>query len=178
MSYINAQDSALRAALVSNFLVAELLASRAGDDYLLWLVSPWVTNFALSVPPGGGLSVLVDSAEPQPRLFEVLQQIAVNGGRVLLVVRTERERSRVEQFITPLRTLAAADPNIVIRHRRDLHAKIYAGQYGALHGSLNLTASGVEHNIEFGTYASDVRTIARLRAEARSLFDTAEELPR
>jgi hypothetical protein len=134
-----------------------------------------MTNFALSVPDGGDLSVLVDTAEPQPHLFEVLRQIALNGGRVGIVVRTEYEPARVARFIKPLQTLAA-EPNIAIRHLRDLHAKIYAGQCGALHGSLNLTESGVERNVEFGMYASDTRTVARLRTEAQSLFDAAGEL--
>ncbi len=175
MSYINVQNSALRAALVSNFLVTELLTSRSGDDYLLCLVSPWVTNFALSLPAGGDLSLLVDTTEPRPRLFEVLRQIATNGGRVAIVVRTERQSGRVERFIKPLQTLST-EPNIAIRQRPDLHAKIYAGRHGVLYGSLNLTASGVEYNIEFGTYASDTRTVAQLRAKAESLFETAEEL--
>ena len=177
MSYINVQNSALRAALVSNFLTAELLASRAGDDYELWLISPWVTNFALSVPSGGDLSVLVDTAEPRPHLLEVLRQIAANSGRVGVVVRPEYQAARVERFIRPLQALAA-EPNITVRHCPDLHAKIYVGQYGALYGSLNLTESGIERNIEFGAYASDARTIARLRAEAQSLFEDAEELAR
>jgi hypothetical protein len=175
MSYINVQSPSLRAALVSNFLVSELLASRAGDDYLLWLISPWMTNFVVSVPAGGDLSVLVDTAEPRPHLFEMLRQIASNGGRVSIVVRSEFESARVERFIAPLRTLTA-EPNIAIRHRQDLHAKIYAGQCGALYGSLNLTESGIERNIEFGIYVSDARTVARLRSEAQSLFDAAEEL--
>jgi hypothetical protein len=177
MSYINAHNRALRAALVSNFLISELLASRVGGDYCLWLISPWVTDFGLAVPEGGDLSALVDTAEPQPRLLDVLRQIAVNGGRVAILIRPEYEPARIERFITPLQALAAI-PRIVVRQRSDLHAKIYAGQCGALYGSLNLTRSGIERNLEFGAYASDGRTVARLRAEAQSLFDNAEELPR
>jgi len=175
MSYIHSQDSALRAALISNFLVAELLSSRAGGDYILWVVAPWVTNFTLSPPPSADLTTLVDSAEPQPRLFEVLRQIASNGGRVAMVVRSEVVPERVERFIRPLMDLIAA-PRITVRHLGNLHAKIYAGRHGALYGSPNLTASGVEYNVEFSRYVSDTRSVAQLRAEAQAIFERAEEL--
>jgi len=177
MSYINAQDRYLRLALLSNFLLSELLVSRTREDYRLWLISPWITNFGLAVPEYGDVSALVDTAEPRPRLFDVLRQIAVNGGDIAILVRTERKPDRVERFIAPLQALAS-DPHIAVRESADLHAKIYAGQYGVLYGSLNLTRSGVKRNLEFGAYASDVRTAARLSAEAKSLFETGRELQR
>jgi hypothetical protein len=175
MSYINVQNKPLRAALVTNFLIAELLASQTAQDYQLLLVAPWITNFALTLPVGGDLSALIDSAEAQPYLFDVLRQIADNEGRVDIVVRPETEPRRQALFIEPLRGLTAV-PNITIRQKSDLHAKLYVGRHGTLHGSLNLTASGVTGNIEFGAYASDSRTIARLREEARHIFTEAEEL--
>jgi hypothetical protein len=175
MSYINVQNKPLRAALVTNFLIAELLASQTTRDYQLLLVAPWITNFTLTLPVGGDLSALVDSAEAQPYLFDVIRQIADNEVEVGIVVRPETEPSRAALFIEPLRVLTAV-PNITIRQQSDLHAKLYIGRQGALHGSLNLTTSGVAGNIEFGAYASDLRTIARLREEARHIFANAEEL--
>lgn len=175
MSYIHTQNAALRAALITDFLIAELLSSRAEGDYELWLIAPWIKDLALSVPPATDLTMLIDSAEPRPRLFEVLRQIAFNGGRVALVVRTEFEPTRVAQFIQPLRELSTT-PSITARHRRDLHAKLYAGQVGALYGSSNLTPSGAELNAEFNRYVSDVRTVAQLQAEARSIFESARVL--
>jgi hypothetical protein len=162
---------------VSNFLLSELLVSRTWEDYRLWLISPWITNFSLSVPEYGDVSALVDTVEPRPRLFDVLRQIAINGGDIAILVRAERKPDRVERFIAPLQMLAS-DSHIAIRQSADLHAKIYAGQYGVLYGSLNLTRSGVKRNLEFGAYASDARTVARLRAEAESLFETDRELQR
>jgi hypothetical protein len=177
MSYINARDRSLRLALLSNFLLSELLVSRTREDYRLWLISPWITNFSLAVPEHGDVSTLVDTAEPRPRLFDVLRQIAINGGDIAILVRAERKPDRVERFIAPLQTLVS-DSHIAIRQSADLHAKIYAGQCGVLYGSLNLTRSGVKRNLEFGAYASDARTVARLRAEAESLFETGRELQR
>ncbi len=141
MSYIKSQRQPLRAVLVTNFLIAELLSSRVNENYLLWLVSPWVTDFSLNLPVGGNLASLLDSTEMQPRLFELLRQIAVNGGQVRLVVRPEYKPKRVKRFIQPLLTLAANEPNIVVRQLPKLHTKLYAGQHGILHGSLNLTES-------------------------------------
>jgi hypothetical protein len=175
VSYIHTNNPVLRAALISNFLVAELLASRARKDYGLWLVAPWIKDFALSVPPASDLTMLIDSAEPRPRLFEVLRQIVFNGGRVTLVVRTEFESARVAQFIEPLRELVATT-GVIVRHRRDLHAKLYAGQVGVLYGSSNLTASGIEFSAEFNRYVSDVRTVAQLQAEAQAIFEHARVL--
>jgi len=178
MSYIHVQNAALRAALISNFMVAELLASRAGKDYTLWLIAPWIKDFVLHLPPESDLSMLLDTSEPCPRLFEALRQIAANGGRVALVVRPEHEPARVAQFIQPLCDLAAAEPAIVVRRLDNLHAKIYAGQCGGLYGSPNLTASGAAYNVEFSRYVSDTRTVAQLRAEAQALFEQAKELRR
>jgi hypothetical protein len=175
MSYIAAQDRALRLTLMSNFLLAELLVSRVRQNYQLWLISPWITNFDLTLPRDGDVSALIDAAGMKPCLFDVLVQVARNGGQVSALVRTEYQRERIARFLTPLRALAR-DPHITLRQSDDLHAKIYVGYYGALHGSLNLTTSGVKHNLEFGAYASDARTIARLRNEARALFDAGEEV--
>lgn len=175
MSYINAQDRSLRLALLSNFLLSELLVSRTRENYRLWLISPWVTNFSLVIPEYGDVSALVDTAEPRPRLFDVLRQIAINGGDIAILVRTERRPDRVGRFIAPLQALAS-DSHIAIRQSADIHAKIYAGHCGVLYGSLNLTRSGIERNLELGAYASDARTVSRLRAEARSLFDAGVAL--
>ena len=173
MSYINARNKQLPAALVTNFFVAELLRSQAAVAYPLMLIAPWITNFALSLPQGGDLSPLIDSAEAQPYLFDVLRQIADNGREVILLVRPETELRRKALFIDPLRILLNI-PNISVYQRSDLHAKLYVGQHGALHGSLNLTESGVTGNIEFGAFASDLRTVARLREEARQILAGAE----
>ena len=46
----------------------------------------------------------------------------------------------------------------------------YAGHYGVLSGSLNLTGSGVHRNAELYDYAHDARSIAELRTLAAELF--------
>lgn len=92
------------------------------------------------------------------------------------MVRPETTSHRYQYFIDPVLNLAAAHTGITVRGLTDLHAKIYAGQHGALYGSLNLTESGIERNLEFGAYYSDTRNTARLQAEAQSLFESAEEL--
>src|SRR5262245_52082341 len=128
MTYISTQNQPLRAAVVANFLVAELLGCRARSGYVLYLISPWVTDFSLAIPAGSDLTALVESAEAQPRLFEALRQIVMCGGQVRLLVRPERELARFERFIAPLLELAK-EPGIMIHKHASMHAKIYAGQY-------------------------------------------------
>ncbi len=174
MSYISMQNKAVRSTLISNFLIAELLASRARTDYTLWLIAPWIKNFTLHMPSRSDLTTLLGASEPS--LFDVLRQIALNGSKVILVVRPEDNKWRVAQFIEPLHELRTVEPAIIVRQLHNLHTKIYVGQYGCLYGSPNLTASGAYHNVEFGHYTSDSRNIARLRNEAQIIFGQAEEL--
>lgn len=178
MSYISAQKPELRTSLVSNFLLSELLASHAGFPHdPLYLISPWITNFSLSLPAGSDLSTIIDSAEQTPRLFDVIFQIAENGRNVLIAIQPENQQPmRTATFVTPLLELAKLQPNISIRQNSRLHAKIYAGQFGAMHGSLNLTESGTSRNIEFSSFASDVRTITRLRNEAQKIFESSSPI--
>jgi hypothetical protein len=176
MSYITSQNRGLRSVLMSNFLLSELIVSRSREDYQLWLISPWITDFSLAVPEGGAVSALVETAGARPSMLDTIRQIALNGGNVAMLVRAEYEPERVSRFIKPLQALAS-HASIVVRQSTDLHAKIYAGACGAIYGSLNLTRSGVERNLEFSRYASDTRTVARLRSEAEDLFETGEELP-
>lgn len=163
--------------LVTNFLVAEVLSSQTIPNYTLWLISPWITNFSLSLPSSGDLTSLIESAEQTPRLFEVIQQIIHNTGQVYVVVQREKDLSRAEQFIHPLMRLRFGLSGLHLRQHHDLHAKIYAGQCAVLSGSLNLTETGVNRNIEFPMYASDERNQAKLRSMARSIYEKSQDIP-
>ena len=54
--------------------------------------------------------------------------------------------------------------------------KAFAGQYGSLTGSLNLTNSGVNYNAELYDYRSDTHGIAEIRQHCRDLFEQARPL--
>jgi hypothetical protein len=57
-----------------------------------------------------------------------------------------------------------------------LHTKAYAGHYGALDGSPNLTHGGFNQNIELYTYYHDERNVAQMQQVCRDHFAQAEVL--
>jgi hypothetical protein len=173
MSYISSQNTELRTSLISNFLISELLASHAEVLAIpLYLISPWITNFTLSLPTGSDLSAIIDSAEQIPRLFDVIGQITENGREVHVAILPEYEPARIATFVAPLLELAKLHPRLILRQVSQLHAKIYVGRFGGLYGSHNLTESGTSRNIEFSSFASDKRTVSRLQSEARKIFES------
>lgn len=152
-------------AMIYNFLLNEALASQVAQGYMLWVASPWVTNFRLPTPYHVSFSEVVASRQESLHLFDVLYQIAVNGGAVRIVVGSDSEHH------PPLRRLAERSRRIEVRVFRDLHAKAYAGHFGAMDGSLNLTGSGVNQNAELYDYRHDDRSIAEIRQRCREFFD-------
>ncbi len=157
-------------AMFYNFLLNELLASQAVEGYELWALSPWVTNFALDRPYHVTFGELVSTRQEELHLFDVLRQVAANGGRVRITVGED------ERYHPPLRALREQSSRIEIRVHPQLHAKAYVGRFGAVAGSLNLTHGGVNRNAEIYTYAHDARTIAQLRQLCAEHFDRAEPL--
>lgn len=157
-------------AMIFNFLLNEVLASQIADDYRFWVVAPWVTDFRLPTPYHASFGDVVSPRQDVIHLFDVLAQIASNGGHVCVVVGPDRE------YHGPLRQLAERSARIAVRMLGELHAKAYAGRYGALNGSLNLTGSGVGQNIELYDYCSDDQGVAEIRQRCRELFERAEAL--
>jgi hypothetical protein len=155
---------------IYNFLLNEVLASQIGDGYELWIVSPWVTDFTLASPFHVSFQELVSSRHEVLHLFDVLHQIAANGGVVKMIVRPD------ERYLPPLRQLRDRTDRIQIRVLPGLHSKAYVGRFGAVDGSLNLTGGGVNQNAELYSYAHDERSIASLRLTCAKYFDQAEPL--
>jgi hypothetical protein len=152
-------------AMLFNFWLNEVLATQTTDDYTLWVAAPWVTNFPLPAPYHVSFADIVASRGESLRLFDVLGQIAANGGSVLIVVGDDAEHH------PPLRQLAERYDRVRLRVLPTLHAKAYAGRYGALTGSLNLTGSGVGRNAEIYEYHHDERGIAEITERCRELFE-------
>jgi hypothetical protein len=157
-------------AMIYNFLLNEALASQTAEDYTFWIVSPWVTNFRLPTPYHVSFSEVVATRQEQLHLFDVLYQMASNGGEVRLTVGPHPD------YYPALRQLVGRSSRIGVRVLSALHAKAYAGRYGALDGSFNLTGSGVNQNIEIYDYRHDQRGIAEIRQKCSELFDQAEVL--
>ncbi len=157
-------------AMFYNFLINEVLASQTEAGYQFWIVAPWVTNFHLPAPYHVSFEEIIMTRHETLHLFDILYQMATNGGEVFITVGPDT-RSHQE-----LRHLGERNPRIDVRMLPALHTKAYAGRYGALDGSPNLTNGGVNQNIELYTYYHDERTIAEVRQVCREHFTRAEAL--
>jgi hypothetical protein len=157
-------------AMFYNFLINEVLASQIHADYQFWIVAPWITNFPLPAPYHVSFAEIVAIQHDTLHLFDILRQMAANGGEVSITVGTDT-RSHQE-----LRLLGERSHRIAVRVLPGLHTKAYAGHYGALDGSLNLTDSGVNRNIELYTYYHDERNVAQMQQVCRDHFAQAEVL--
>lgn len=154
---------------IYNFLLNEVLASQLGGNYVFHIVSPWVTNFALAAPFHVSFQEIVAARQEVLHLFDVLYQIAANGGSVRITVSEQAD-------LPPLRQLAERSDRIQVRILPGLHAKVYAGRFGALDGSLNLTGSGVHQNIEIYSYYYDELNVAERRRICAVYFEQADPL--
>ncbi len=157
-------------AMIYNFLLNEVLASQVIDDYTFWVVAPWVTNFRVPTPYHVSFAQVVAVHGDSLHLFDLLRQIAMNGGTVRMVVGADAT------YHPPLRHLAESTPRIDVRVWAELHAKAYAGHFGALDGSLNLTSSGLSQNAELYDYRHDQRGIAEIAERCREFFDQGRSL--
>jgi hypothetical protein len=154
---------------IYNFLVNEVLASQLGGDYVFHVVSPWVTNFALATPYHVSFQEIVATRQDSLHLFDVLHQLAANGGRVQITVGDDAN-------LSPLRRLAERSDRIEVRVLSGLHAKVYAGRFGAMDGSLNLTGSGVNQNLELYSYYYNEQSVAERRRVCAEYFERAVPL--
>lgn len=157
-------------AMIYNFLLNEVLASQLGDGYEFWVVAPWVTNFRLKDPYYVSFQEVVETKQESLHLFDVLHQIAANGGDVRITVGSD------QQYHALLLQLRNKSDRISVRVLPSLHTKAYVGQYGALDGSFNLTDGGVNQNIELYTYYYDKRSMAQLRQLCMQHFEQARQL--
>lgn len=152
-------------AMLFNFWINEVLGAQTAEDYTLWIAAPWVTNFRLPAPYHVSFAEVVASRADTLQLFDVLAQIAAIGGAVRMVVGDDAEHH------PPLRQLAERSGRVQVRVLPTLHAKAYAGRYGAMTGSLNLTGSGVGRNAELYEYHHDERGVAEVTERCRELFE-------
>ncbi|NJK81354.1 MAG: hypothetical protein HC914_16280 [Chloroflexaceae bacterium] len=157
-------------AMFYNFLINEVLASQTHAGYQFWIVAPWITNFPLPAPYHVSFAEIIAIRHNVLHLFDVLRQMAANGGEVSITVGSDT------RFHQELRYLSERSHRIAVRVLPKLHTKAYAGYYGALDGSLNLTDSGVNQNVELYTYYHDARNIAQLQQVCREHFVRAEVL--
>ncbi len=157
-------------AVLYNFLFNETLASQAVPDYKLWLVAPWITNFRLAMPFFASFQEIIGAEGEELYLFDVLIQIASNGGGLRLLVDAN------PPYLPPLRRLREHGSDIQVRTLTGLHSKLYAGAHGVIQGSLNMTHGGMNQNIEHYSYYSDRANVLSLRQQCVDIFRQGENL--
>ena len=157
-------------AMLYNFLLNEVLASQLAGEYEFWIVAPWVTNFCLDRPYYVGFQEIVETKHESLHLFDILHQIAANGGRIKIVVGSDKK------YYDALQQLGQKSDRISVRFLNSLHTKAYVGRYGALDGSLNLTHGGVNQNSELYTYYHDSCHLAQLKKICQENFEKGEPL--
>ena len=156
-------------ATIYNFLLNEVLASQAGESSILWIVAPWIINFRLDNPYYVSFQEIVETRQEALHLFDIIHQIAANGNDVKIVAGMDT------RYHSALKQLSQQSDRIFVRKLPDLHMKAYVGCYGAIDGSLNLTYSGINQNIELFTYYHDEHNICQLQQECERCFERGEQ---
>lgn len=157
-------------AMLYNFLLNEVLASQLTGEYEFWIVAPWVTNFRLDEPYYVCFQEIVETKQESLYLFDILHQIAANGGRIKIVIGSDRK------YYSALQQLCQQSDRISVRVLNSLHTKAYVGRYGGLQGSLNLTHGGVNQNSELYTYYYNDSKLAQLKKICQENFEKGELL--
>lgn len=148
--------------LVETVLAAELLA----PSDTLWLVSPWISDVPVFDNRGGGFSsVFPDSGERLIRLSEVLTDLALRGGSVIVALRPDDLNT---PFLQAIQHLGQQSDDVVVQTSNDLHEKTLAGDDFVVSGSMNFTVAGLDHNEEQVRLDLEPEVVAAARRELRA----------
>jgi phosphatidylserine/phosphatidylglycerophosphate/cardiolipin synthase-like enzyme len=162
--------------LLQHLMVAEVLAP--GRRFVV--VSPWITDVPVidnrsgrfsSLDPRWGASVV--------RISAVLRTLLLAGTDVHLACRPGKAEDRFVERLVGLADTDGSRSSLHIARRRDMfaankqHEKALIADGWALHGSMNLTYSGVELNGELVTLTVTPEEVAGLAAELMGLFREA-----
>jgi phosphatidylserine/phosphatidylglycerophosphate/cardiolipin synthase-like enzyme len=143
-----------------------LLAEALRPSEVLWIVSPWITDVVVFDNRGGAFSTLFPEAgERQIRLSEVVGLLVAQGTDVVVATR----RSTInDPFLTSLASAAVSEGRLHRRESDELHEKTLAGDDFVLSGSMNFTASGLDHNEEQVRLDLAPETVSAARQDLRN----------
>lgn len=154
-------------------LAAQLSALIISPE-ILWLVSPWTSDFDILDNRAGDWNLL-DPGWGCRRIFflEVLTRCAGVGCPLRIVVRDELE-SRV--FVAKLKRRLPSGVDVKIKVSEDVHSKSLLSGNFFIKGSLNYTFSGATVNDEFVTLTRNQESISEALIEfgKRYRFDHGE----
>lgn len=160
-----------RSSITSQDVVRELiqlmcLAELLSPSPEMWLVSPWISDFALLDNRSGRF----DGINPQwqrreIRLVDYALQVMTHGTRTSVVTRPDAHNQAFLSRLSDRALEAGLDDRVQVLLRERLHTKGILTEGGLLLGSMNLTYNGLELNDESIYYETSREAIAKARVE-------------
>lgn len=153
------QQRAIRDLLQSLFVAELLQPSRP-----LWLLSAWISDIEVLDNSAYQFAALCpDWPANRIPLSSVLRTLVARGGEVIVIL---RDVTHNQPFAQKLRDIAAAYPDrLRWRLAPDLHEKGIVGDDFMIHGSMNLTHSGITMNDEHVVYRTESAAVAERRLQ-------------
>ena len=125
---------------------------------LIWLISPWMSDFDVIDNRGGQWSFLDPSWGARMISFQELLATAVNNGCPLRIVTRKDTHSVV--FIERLLMRLSPDHDMQYLYHENLHAKGLLTKHFFLKGSMNYTWSGANVNDEHLLFSTNNTVIS------------------
>ena len=148
--------------LLDFFFISELL--RRSER--VWIVSPWLRNFALFDNRAGGYGALLpEAARKEIRLVDVLRELLIRGSHVTVVTRPPPDGGGVPETLREMAAELGCPGRAVVLQRLEVHSKGIVGARAAIIGSMNFTNSGIDVQTEIVQLTTDARTVGELNME-------------
>ncbi|MFS9547310.1 phospholipase D-like domain-containing protein DpdK [Klebsiella pneumoniae] len=125
---------------------------------LIWLISPWISDFDIIDNRGGQWSFLDPSWGARMISFQELLATAANNGCPLRIVTRPDTRNKV--FVERLLARLSPDHDVQYTYHENLHAKDMLTKNFLLRGSMNYTWSGANLNDEHLLFSTNKTIIS------------------
>lgn len=127
----------------------------------IYLISPWITDFALLDNAFGQFRVLLPEENDNVRLSSFLNALVEQGSSIYVLSRPGLSND----FLMRLH------PNIERKTTPSLHEKSFLTDHFYLRGSMNFTHSGLNRNDEHVEVTTELADLAQARIAAQTLWE-------
>ena len=139
---------------------------------LIWLVSPWLSDFTLLDNRSGNWDALEPAWGSREVGFNEILARAVNGGCQLRVV--TRDDSKNKGFVSQLKNRLDSKVDMKILMSEPLHTKGLLTSKFFLKGSMNYTFTGANKNDEHLTLSCDKNVISEAMIEFQGHYTSGD----
>lgn len=146
---------------VSNVLCSILAVELFAPSKTIYLVSPWISDFAVVDNAFGQFRALLPEANDNVRLSSVLNALAEQGSSIYVLSRPGLS----DDFSLRLH------PNIQRKTKPNLHEKSFLTDHFYLRGSMNFTYSGLNRNDEHVEVTTESADLAQARIAIQTLWE-------